>query len=281
MMSDGLLSRVARGVYALRPGGWPQLAWTAVLLAGPRAVIGGKAAAYLNELVPEPPAVIDCFVGAGGRRSHAGPWHFIRADRPGRGEPPRTTLIQTILDASRDMNDDEIASMLARAGRRVRQAEILSRLGEIERHPRRQALCEILGDVSQGAQSALEVRYARDVERPHGLPMMVRQRNPTGRARIDGLYESYGLIVEVDGRRYHSGLAASGDAARDNAHLLSGFVTMRFTWREVAGDPCRVAREVGAALNSRGWQGTVRGCRRCRVGLGGGFAVKVDHNPST
>jgi len=92
---------------------------------------------------------------------------------------------------------------------------------------------------------------------------MTRQANPTGMARVDGLYEDYGLIVELDGRRYHAGIAATGDAARDNVHLLAGFVTLRFTWQQVTADPCGVARQVAAVLQRAGWNDPMRRCGRC------------------
>jgi len=266
MMNDGLLRRVARGVYALEADSWLQTVWVTVLMGGSAAVIGGRAAAYLNDLVSTQPDEIDCYVGLNARpRVAAGPWRFVRAHRLGRGEPPRTTNIQTILDASKDMTDDEIAAMIAQAGRRVRARDILAQLEALERHPRRQVLQEVLGDISQGAQSALEVRYARHVERAHGLPPMVRQANVTGYARLDGIYSQYGVIVELDGRRYHAGIAARGDADRDNRHLLAGLVTMRFTWHQVADYPCDVARQVGAVLKQAGWAGSITPCRRCRV----------------
>ena len=273
MMNDGLLRRVTRGIYALEADSWLQMVWVAVLIGGSAAVIGGRAAAYLNDLVSTQPDEIDCYVGLNVQpRVAAGPWRFIRAHRLGRGEPPRTTNIQTILDASKNMTDDEIAALIAQAGRRVQSRDILAQLAALERHPRRQALREIVGDISQGAQSALEVRYARDVERAHGLPPMVRQANITGYARLDGIYPRYGVIVEVDGRRYHAGIAARGDADRDNQHLLAGLVTMRFTWHQVADYPCEVARQVGTVLKQAGWMGLTKPCRRCRVGLGVHFS---------
>jgi len=260
LRTEGRLQSIARGIYALWPGGWMQLAWGAVLAGGPHAVLGGRAAAHLHGLVDEPSA-IDCYCPDRSRPAE-GAWRFIRAQRRGRGEPPRTTLAQTIVDASRDMDADEIAAMVARAGRRLPPSDVLRILDHTARHPHRRLLREIVGDVAAGAESALEVRYARDVERRHGLPIAQRQAYPSA-ARVDALYAEFGLIVELDGRRYHRGLAASHDSARDNNHLARGVVTMRFSWREVAESPCRVSRQVALVLRRCGWTGDPTPCRRC------------------
>ena len=106
------------------------------------------------------------------------------------------------------------------------------------------------------------MRYLRDVERAHRLPQARRQAR-LGPYRGDALYEAYGVLVELDGQQYHRGLAATNDLDRDNRQSLHGVLTLRFGWRQVVGDPCRVARMVGAALDSRGWPDTTSPCRHC------------------
>ena len=262
LRTDGTLTNLARGVYAMWPGDWMQSAWGAVLAGGDHAVIGGMAAAYLHGLVPEPPAVIDCYCGATSHRDN-GPWRFIRADRSGQGDPAKTSLTWTLIDASRELDADAIASMVARARRRLRLADVVKALDTVYHHPRRADLLEALGYVAEGAESALEVRYARDVERYHGLPVSQRQQHPGRSGRADFWYSTYGVLVETDGQKFHQGIAASGDAARDNAHLELGIVTLRFTWSQVRRDSCRVARQVAVVLQRGGWRGEPKPCRRC------------------
>jgi len=136
-------------------------------------------------------------------------------------------------------------------------------LANTSRHPKRDLLLEISHEVADGAESALELRYRRDVQRPHRLPPAAHQASLSGHERIDNLYAEYGLIVELDGRQFHAGLAASGDSARDNQHLLLGYATLRFTWAQVANTPCAVAAQVAAALRLGGWQGKIRPCPKC------------------
>ncbi|MCL2316760.1 MAG: type IV toxin-antitoxin system AbiEi family antitoxin domain-containing protein [Actinomycetia bacterium] len=264
---DGALRTLTRGIYALETGGWMQWVWGAVLAGGTHAVIGGLAAARLLDLRAEEPPVIDCYCGEGIHRTSPGPWRLIQASRrpAGHHDPPRTSVVQTIVDASVGLDADAVAAMVARAGRRVHGSEVKAVMSAIERHPQRAVLQDAFDDIAAGAQSALEIRYVRDVERRHGLPTAQRQANPSGRARVDAWYVDFGLIVETDGRAYHAGLAASGDAARDNLHLELGLVTLRFTWNQVKTDPCSVARQVARALRRGGWTGELRACTRCRV----------------
>ena len=79
-----------------------------------------------------------------------------------------------------------------------------------------------LGQSDDGVRSGLELRYARDVERAHGLPSAQRQarREIAGRAHYrDNWYAEYGVCVEVDGQAYHRDEQVWKDKRRDNLNL--------------------------------------------------------------
>lgn len=263
MLDDGTLIGIAHGVYATSEPSWRQQVWAGILLGGDTCVIGGLAAARLQDLVASEPEIIECYLDPGVRRSRTGPWRFIRSQRTWHNEPRRTLIPQTIVDASHHMDDDAIAAMITGARRRLNLGSVEQVLAHTLRHPKRDLLLQILHEVADGAESSLEIRYRRDVEYPHKLPAAMHQLNLTGKARIDNLYQDYGVIVELDGREFHQGLAASGDSARDNQHLLLGFATLRFNWGQVARTPCTVAAQVAAALRLGGWNGRLGHCRRC------------------
>ncbi|MDT0165375.1 hypothetical protein Q9R32_07390 [Actinotalea sp. AC32] len=125
-------------------------------------------------------------------------------------------------------------------------------------------LRELVGEVSAGVESPLELRYARDVERRHRLPPSRAQaRHVVGGTwvRADRLYEACRLRVELDGVAGHPGGRTDRDTWRDNAALLErGDLTLRYRWRHVAVTPCAVAEQVVAALRANGWAGTPRRC---------------------
>lgn len=75
---------------------------------------------------------------------------------------------------------------------------------------------------------AAEHAYLTRVERPHGLPRPRRQAVPPGqRVLRDVDYEASGLVVELDGRLFHSSAGArDADLERDlDARLLDDRVT--------------------------------------------------------
>lgn len=128
----------------------------------------------------------------------------------------------------------------------------------------RALLLELLGEAEPGIESPLEHRYARDVERRHGLPRaraQVRDRVGGRWIRADRVYEGLGVRVELDGRLAHPTGRTDDDTWRDNSVVIErSEVTLRYRWRHVAVEPCATAGQVASALRARGWTG---GATRC------------------
>ncbi len=124
--------------------------------------------------------------------------------------PPLVTAPATVLDlVELARTEDDVVSLVAAAVRaRVRADSIAS---EVARRPRlrnRGLLVELLTDVGEGVESALELRYRRDVERRHGLPratLQVRERVGGRWIRADALYVGMGVRAELDGSLGHPG----------------------------------------------------------------------------
>lgn len=101
--------------------------------------------------------------------------------------------------------------------------------------------------------STLEAAYLRLV-RTHGLPEPQRQHLPPwavhdGIGRVDFAYPVHRLLVEVDGRRWHSRDAAfDDDRRRDQEAVMAGWRVLRFTWRQVNDQPQHVASTVRTVL---------------------------------
>lgn len=186
-------------------------------------------------------------------------------------DPPRTSSADTVLDLAVAELDGRDAARrlvaLASAGR-VPTGVLRARM-ELRRPPRHgRLLRETLQLMADGVQSALEHRYAVDVEAAHRLPRATRQSPVV----VDGVtlfedvdYTASGapLVVRLDGRKYHSlpGVVFR-DRRRDNAAELAGRPRLVYGWDEVAKDPCGVAGEVAEVLARGGWTGGTR-CGRC------------------
>ncbi|MGI3783747.1 MAG: type IV toxin-antitoxin system AbiEi family antitoxin domain-containing protein [Janthinobacterium lividum] len=265
--------RMAPGLFVTHSGAvtWPNLAWGGVLLGGEGARLGGSAAAYAQGLVDEAPDQVQVFVPhdvIARRRSH---WVFVR-ERPGArsprttGSPPRTLAADTVLDLCESASARAVEDLVTRAVQRrlTTPQQVLRALSGRGRHSCRVLLTEILTDVDEGAESPLELRYLRDVERPHRLPRGRRQKPSADQPALrDVLYEAYAFIVELDGRKGHEGEGRFRDMRRDNAALLARLSTVRYGFGDVAGSPCDVAWEVARLLEMRGWRGPFTRCKRC------------------
>lgn len=278
LVRQGQWQRLTPGVFVTHSGqaGWPSLAWAGVLLGGEGSRLGNRSAAYAGRLVDTAPDPVEVFVPhdviARGRTR----WTFVR-ERPGArsprttGSPPRTLAADTVLDLCEAASPRAVEDVVTNAVQRrlTTPKQILRALSGRGRHSRRVLLVELLTDVDDGAESPLELRYLRRVERPHALPPGVRQRpSADRRARRDVLYEKYRFVVELDGRKGHEGEGRFRDMRRDNAALLADLSTVRYGFGDIAGSPCEVAWEVAQLLMVRGWPGPFQRCGRCPPGTG-------------
>jgi hypothetical protein len=250
---------------------WDSLAWAGVLLGGQFARLGPESSGFLHQLLPEAPDPLDVLVPRERRIEVDGPWRFIRETsgvRPARSikNPPRLTVESAVLDLADVRDAGEVVELITTAvQRRLTTTRRLRReLDERARHRHRALLRDLLSDVEVGAESPIELRYLRDVERPHGLPRGDRQQSRSGLPyQTDVDYEEFGVIVELDGRASHDGVGRFRDMDRDNRHALVDAVTLRFGSYDLAARPCGVAYQVYFALSARGNLEAFLRCRRC------------------
>jgi hypothetical protein len=255
--------QVYRGVYATFTGpiGRDARLWAVVLYAGPGARLSHETAAELIRLTDRPPPLIHVSIASERRvvppkgvaihrsASLETNWRFAR------GIPPHTFAEETVIDlvhAATNL-DDVIASVTTAFARDLTSEERLRREAAARKKLRWRAdLDEIIPKAAGGAHSVLEYRYDRDVEQAHGLPPAGKQvtfTKPDGRlGRRDRYYEQYGLIIELDGRRYHPDERRHLDQARDNDAIATGGSTLRYGWDDVTRRQCAVAAQVHAAL---------------------------------
>jgi very-short-patch-repair endonuclease len=154
--------------------------------------------------------------------------------------------------------------MLGCQARLTTPDRLLYSMGRRRRIRHRRLVKDVCADVSTGAQTPLERRYLRHVERAHALPTGRRQQHERiagGRVFRDVDYEAYRTLVELDGRLGHEGEDnAFRDRRRDNASTVGGRTTLRFGWTDVSDSPCEVASQVIAVLRRQGWTGRPSRC---------------------
>ncbi len=261
------------GVYVDHTGPltWQQRAQAAVLVHWPAALTRESA-------LPTPPPAAPIQVAVDDRRTVVrvpGVDAHRTADLEERvlwlRSPPRVRLEHAALDLAADAPDEMSAfRVLADAcqSRETSPRLLLTTLDQRHRVARRAWLRDLLTDLDAGACSVLERGYLRRVERAHGLPRGERQaaaRVGDRSAYRDVLYRRHATVVELDGRAFHgSARARDRDHERDLvAAAESDLLTVRLTYGQVFGTPCRTAAQVGAVLRRRGWSGAPSPCPDC------------------
>ncbi|MEI7054836.1 hypothetical protein WBG06_03380 [Nocardioides sp. CCNWLW239] len=266
------------GVYVNHTGNptWGQRAWAAVLACWPAALAGRSA-------LPKPPerAPIEVMIPMG--RTVIAPAGVIvrrRARFDGfvdwAAYPPRQLIAEAAIDAVVEAGGaagafTTLADLVQT--KVVRPGALIEAVGHRRRVPDRQLILGLLEDLKAGACSVLEREYLRRVERGHGLPAGERQVGDSiagVSVERDVVYSAYGLVVELDGRAFHGSAAArDADHARDlDAAVARNLRTVRLTYGQVLGDPCRTAARVGELLGRGGWPGEVTPCADCSLAAG-------------
>lgn len=266
-----------RGTYATFTGpiGRAAWQWAAVLYSGRDAYLSHRTAARINHLTDDAPSVIDVTIPAT-RRVVAPKGVLIHhsSHRPlvwtPPGIPPYSTAEATVLDLVQAATDeDEVIALITRGfSKRVLDENFLRAVALTRKNRRwKRELDEIIPLAAGGAHSVLEYRHDRDVQRAHGLPEPVKQakfRKSDGTTGYrDRYYKEYRLVIELDGRLYHSD--EQRDRIRDNQAAVSG-ATLRYNWHDITRRACETAQQEATALRYRGWTGTLQHCSpACRA----------------
>jgi len=261
------------GIYATFTGEPSREAelWAAVLRAGPLAVLSHQTAAELDGLTSTRSEVIHVTVPGSARVDPIPGLRLHRSERlaearhPSR-TPPRTRIEETVLDLTQTAKtiDGAFGWLCQGCGSRLTTPDLLLTALYKRRKVRwRAILLSALGDIGDGARSVLEIRYVRDVERPHGLPHARRQAKMTrssGRIYLDNLVDRYRTCIELDGNAAHPVADRWRDIARDNASAADGLTTLRYGWADVTQRPCQTAAQIADVLRLRGWPGQPMPC---------------------
>jgi very-short-patch-repair endonuclease len=243
----GRLHPKYRGVYAV---GRPELTrhgeWMAAVLAcGPGAALSHSSAAALWEIRPDLRGTIEI----SGRTTYERPG--ITAHRRRRFEATRrlnipvTSPVQTLLDLSGTLTDDELEAAVNEADKRnlISADKLRAALEGRARPARLRRLLDrrtfVLTD------SALE-RHFRPLALRAGLPKPLTRAQVNG-YRVDFYWPELRLVVETDGLTYHRTPAQqTTDRRRDQIHAAAGLTTLRFTHAQVRFDQSHVTTTLAA-----------------------------------
>ncbi len=252
-----------------------QLAWAAVLACG-RAALWGETAVRAYEGTFAPVGGHPLLVAVDVTR-RVQPPEGVRVRRVGSLEdrvqwhrrPPCQrydhAVIEVVTGRDSRISRTEAIGLLAAAlqQRRTTADRLHAALAARSQARERDWLTGVLRDLGTGSCSVLELAYATDVERAHGLPASVRQRR--SRSRLGVVYRDHeyddGVVVELDGRLFHDSAGQRDrDLERDLDAALDGLETLRLGWAQVTDRSCATAGKVARLLARRGWTGRPRPC---------------------
>src|SRR4051794_2633600 len=245
-VASGRLHRLHRGVYSVGHTivDWRGRYLAAVLACGDGAVLSHRSAAALWGIRPTAAARVDVTVShTSGVRSttriavHRSRRPFERVVRDG---VPVTTPGRTLADLATALPHRDLEKA-------CEAAEALLLHVEIDPdHPGAKRLREAMDhDLTTTTRSGLEDDF-----------LVLCDRYEIPRPRVNTIVEGFlvdfcwpdeRLIVETDGRRHRTRAAFERDRARDALLTAVGWRVMRFTTRQVRGDPATVAARVLSA----------------------------------
>ncbi len=255
-VTAGRLRALDPGVYALQgwPRCWEQELWRALQVTAPGGVASHQAAAVVHGLWTGGGAPVVVLLshdssqrprpGMTVRRSRRIPSdHLTTVD-----SIPVTTVERTIVDLAAVVRRGRLEAVVddAVSSRRTSYRQVAAVAGALAGGGRRGSalLGRILDErtvVRGPAQSSLERRLHQLVAEA-GLPPLQRQFGHPGRQHqtgcVDGAWPEVRLVVEVDGRRWHTRIAdLRRDHERDLDAARQGWITIRLLYEDIVGDP--------------------------------------------
>lgn len=262
----GLLTPLARGVYAVGEL-TPAVRLRAALAVVPESAASHHSAAWAHRLPVQRPVTVEVITGRRtvvtieGVRARSTAWlppdDLVELDGITVTSAARTLCdLAGVVPRSRTSHLIEVAI----SDRLVSAEELQACARAWCRRGRRgsgviRALDHELLDTEPMAESVLE-RKAIGLLREAGLTGWRQQYRPPWYDGVRGVVDlacpELGVVIELDGRRWHATAQAQAeDRRRDRAAVAHGWITLRFGWQEIVYRPATVIDECRRVLSAR------------------------------
>lgn len=266
---SGRWERVAVGVCQLAglPPDRDRPEWIAWLAVGPDAVVSHECAAERHGLGPVNVGRLVFTTKHGDHHRLAGvtvhqlrdvlPHHVAILDGL-----PTTTIPRTVVDLAAVSGIERLKRIVEGAvnDHRTTDTAIGLVLGDVARRGKRgmRRLGTVLADraprepVPDSVLERMLLAAVLGAGNPDPVPQFPHPGRHPIRGCVDFAYPDARLILEADGRRWHQRIAdLKRDNARDVEAARAGWLTMRFMWEELQGDPDDVGRAVAETRGHR------------------------------
>lgn len=228
--------------------------WAAVLACGGTgvAVLSHRSAAAVWDLIPAPVGPVDITTLKASESTRAIRVHESRTLAPAEITThqglPLTTPSRTLIDLQDVLTPHRLNRTVHRAAH-LRLLDTSTPSPSPGRRSRglQKAAAQLTTTDPQITRTELEDRFLQLV---HDAKLPTPRVNVTLHGyEVDFLWPAQRLIAETDGAATHlTATAFEADRARDADLLVHGYRVVRFTWRQVAYQPRRVAATLGGLL---------------------------------
>jgi very-short-patch-repair endonuclease len=262
-MASGRWERPFPGVYRIAgiPQSWLGDLWCAFLAVGDQGVVTHETALRMHGIECVAPRPLTFTVPHGGHAYVRGTFvHQIDDLRPHRvtrvSGLPVSCAARAVVEVAATLGPKQLERTLDAAlhTKRASLSQINACFREVLRPgkpgiAKLVALLDLRDDGYVPPASELE-RALFGALRAGGLPEPRRQFPLPGRGAVDGLvdaaYPDVRLIIEADGRRWHTRIEDfRRDRQRDAEAARAGWQTLRLTYAEIAHDPGELCNTVG------------------------------------
>lgn len=151
-----------------------------------------------------------------------------------------------------------LAMVMSVQQRLVAPDDLLREAERLNRHKRRPLLLAVAADVAGGARAMGELDFAR-LCRERNLPEPSRQtvrQNALGRWYRDAEWETYGVVVEIEGVHHDAPENALEDSLRQNEFTIDSERVLRLPVLGLRVMPDPFMNQVARLLVSAGWRRT-------------------------
>ena len=167
---------------------------------------------------------------------------------------------RTLIECARDLDEASLRQVVEQALRLrlTYPGRVEKRLNQLVAKGRRGSgrLRKILAELNDGeapTESELESAFRRLCRRAELSPsrqVWVKDTSVIG--RVDFAFNEYKVVVELDGRRWHSTKSDIERDRRREARLFAeGWVVLRFTWDQVKNEPQAIVAALRRTLADR------------------------------
>jgi very-short-patch-repair endonuclease len=263
----GRWNQLSRDVFRLAgaPSSWRQDLMAACLAWGDGAVVSHRAAAALWQFLGFEPGIVELTVPEMRKRRAPGIIHRHRLhsrDATKIDGISVTTPARTLIDLAaivpeeelEETIDDLVVQGIVSVSTLRRRLAHVGRTG-LKGTAMMRRLLDARDPSADVPRNVFERRLLRTLRR-HGLPSPLLQyaiRDEAGLIGVvDFAYPDHHLVIEADGRRWHTGRVRwEHDRKRRNRLTLLGWRVIHVTWTELATRPTAVAASVRRALGQQ------------------------------